>query len=62
MFFTLPLIVHKARVSDDDSLKSGTLKNKADYTKQGAFSKDGPGPTCAFLLQNEESALSVNIR
>lgn len=53
--------MHKARVSDHDSLKSSTLKNEEDYTKQGALSKDGPGPTCAFLLRNKDSTLSINI-
>lgn len=41
--------MHKARVSDHDSLKSGTLKNEEFSTKQGALPNDGPGPTCAFL-------------
>lgn len=61
MVFTLLLIAHKACVSDHDSLKYGTLKNEEDYTKQSTL-KDGPDSTRAFLLQNKDSTLSVNIR
>jgi len=60
--FTLLLIVHRARVSDHDSLKSVTLKTEEDCAKQSALSKDGPGPTRAFLLQNKDPTLSMNVK